>query len=139
MLTTRSGWAEMLTRLRPCVCGLTNAGAWLRLSFARSGRKCIAQREAHPGSALAERLRGRRGVEQRKRRLMLEPLCRDCKEQGRITAATVPDHITPLALGGTDTDDNIRCLCKPCHDKRTAEQFGHSAKVQIGLDGWPLR
>lgn len=83
------------------------------------------------------RLRGRRAVEQRKRRLQVEPLCRDCKAKGLVTVATVPDHITPLAKGGSDTDDNIRCLCKPCHEKRTAEQFGHRVKQEIGLDGWP--
>jgi len=86
---------------------------------------------------MAERLRGRRAVEQRRRRLHAEPLCRDCKAKGRVTAATVPDHIQPLALGGSDDDSNIRCLCDPCHKVRTAEQFGHHKRVTIGLDGWP--
>jgi 5-methylcytosine-specific restriction protein A len=84
-----------------------------------------------------ERLRGRRGVEQRKRRLRAEPLCRLCREQGRTTIATVPDHIKPLAKGGTDTDDNIRCLCAECHHKVTREEFGHRKRVEIGADGWP--
>src|SRR3546814_5190116 len=57
---------------------------------------------------MAERLRGRRGVEQRRRRLQAEPLCRDCKAKGVITAATAPDHIVPLALGGSDDDSNVR-------------------------------
>jgi len=74
---------------------------------------------------------------QRQRRLAAEPLCRDCKAKGRITAAVTPDHILPLALGGTDTDDNVRCLCEDCHRARTAEQFGHRAKQQVGADGWP--
>lgn len=86
---------------------------------------------------MAERLRGRAGVEQRKRRLHAEPLCRICKAKGRITAATVPDHIKPLALGGTDDDGNIRCLCKPCHDEVTAEQFEQRKTVGVGADGWP--
>ncbi len=85
-----------------------------------------------------ERLRGRAGVKQRIRRLQAEPLCRDCKAKGRIIAATVPDHIIPLDKGGTDTDDNIRCLCQPCHVVRTAEQFGFRVKQTIGLDGWPI-
>lgn len=75
------------------------------------------------------RIEGRRGQALRKRRLAAEPLCRDCMRVGRHTLATVPDHIKPLALGGTDTDDNIRCLCAPCHDKRTAEQFGHRVRM----------
>jgi len=69
---------------------------------------------------------------------MAEPLCRDCIAKGRVTASTVPDHIIPLAKGGPDTDGNIRCLCGPCHEARTAEQFGHKAKVETGVDGWPI-
>lgn len=84
------------------------------------------------------RIRGRRGVALRKARLDRERLCRDCKAKGIYTEATVPDHITPLALGGTDTDDNIRCLCGPCHDRRTAEQFKRKIKVEFGADGWPI-
>jgi 5-methylcytosine-specific restriction protein A len=87
---------------------------------------------------MVERLRGRRGVEQRRRRLQAEPLCRDCKVKGVIRPAVTPDHIKPLAQGGTDTDDNIRCLCAECHDKRTREQFGQKQRVAIGVDGWPL-
>ena len=85
-----------------------------------------------------ERIRGRKGQELRKRRLAAEPLCRDCKAKGIIRPATVPDHIIPLARGGKDTDDNIRCLCHPCHRKRTAEQFGHRTRVTTGNDGWPV-
>jgi 5-methylcytosine-specific restriction protein A len=84
------------------------------------------------------RIQGRAGMELRKRRLAAQPLCEDCLDQGKITEAKTPDHIIPLAQGGTDTDDNIRCLCQPCHEKRTAEQFGYRHKRQIGPDGWPI-
>lgn len=70
---------------------------------------------------------------------MAEPLCRRCRERGIVTAATVPDHIKPLAQGGTDDDSNIRCLCQCCHDEVTAEQFGHRKRLAIGADGWPVR
>lgn len=86
---------------------------------------------------MVARLRGRRGVEQRKRRLEAEPLCRDCKSAGLVRASTVPDHITPLSKGGLDIDDNIRCLCADCHRLRTVEQFGFKRKQAIGDDGWP--
>lgn len=86
---------------------------------------------------MVKRLRGRRGVEQRKRRLQAEPLCRDCRAKGLTTEATVIDHILPLALGGTDDDLNCRALCKLCHDQRTKEQFGHRTKPRISVDGWP--
>jgi 5-methylcytosine-specific restriction protein A len=85
------------------------------------------------------RLRGRRAVAQRKRRLEAEPLCRDCLAKGITELATVPDHIIPIAKQGKDEDSNIRCLCAACHLKRTAEQFGHKAKLAIGIDGWPIR
>ena len=84
------------------------------------------------------RLRGRAAVEQRRRRLQAEPLCRDCKARGKVTASTVPDHIVPLAHGGSDDDSNIRCLCQPCHEARTAEQFGYRRRIAIGFDGWPV-
>ena len=88
---------------------------------------------------MAERIRGRAGMAQRKRRLDAEPLCRDCKAEGKVRAATVPDHIIPLSKGGGDDDSNIRCLCAECHDKRTREQFGQkAAKVATGIDGWPV-
>lgn len=88
---------------------------------------------------MAERIRGRLGVAMRHRRLANEPLCRDCVEQGikPPRLAVTPDHIRPLALGGEDTDDNIRCLCTEHHRDRTAEQFGHRKRQAIGTDGWP--
>jgi len=54
-----------------------------------------------------------------------------------VSEATVPDHIVPLAKGGSDDDSNIRCLCADCHKARTAEQFGHRRRVAVGPDGWP--
>ena len=84
------------------------------------------------------RLRGRAGMKQRARRLQAEPLCRDCAAAGRVTPSYTPDHIIPLTNGGPDTDDNIRCLCKPCHEARTAEQFGFRKVVGADKDGWPV-
>ena len=84
----------------------------------------------------SKRLRGRAGVAQRVHRLRAEPLCRDCALAGIVREATVPDHIVPLARGGSDEDSNIRCLCAECHAKRTAEQFGQRKTVAVGPDGW---
>ena len=86
---------------------------------------------------MVERLRGRAAVAQRKRRMhRTHGLCEDCLPH-RITAASVVDHIVPLAHGGSDDDENTRNLCNPCHARRTAEQFGHKPKLDIGADGWP--
>ena len=98
----------------------------------------MARRPDHIASQGTQRLRGRRGVEQRKRRLAAEPLCRDCMAKGIITASTVPDHIIPLSQNGPDTDDNIRCLCADCHTIRTREQFGHVQVSPVGVDGRSL-
>lgn len=86
------------------------------------------------------RLRGRAGQRQRERRLRRSNyLCEDCQAEGRVTVATVVDHIIPLSKGGQDTDENTRNLCDEHNAKRTAEQFGHQRhKRPIGKDGWPL-
>lgn len=55
-----------------------------------------------------------------------EPLCRFCVEAGRVTAATVVDHIQTIA----ERPDlrlersNLRGLCAPCHNARTARDQG---------------
>jgi 5-methylcytosine-specific restriction protein A len=66
------------------------------------------------------------------------PYARTARPKALYTAATTPDHIIPLAQGGTDTEDNIRCLCASCHRIRTAQQFGYRVPQQIGPDGWPI-
>jgi 5-methylcytosine-specific restriction protein A len=86
---------------------------------------------------MAERLRGRAGVAQRLRRLRAEPLCRMCKAKGIIRASEVPDHILALALGGTDDDSNIQCLCDLCHSRKTQEEFNRPRRAPIDEDGWP--
>jgi 5-methylcytosine-specific restriction protein A len=67
-------------------------------------------------------------------------LCEDClaKSPRVVTTATVVDHILPLSLGGEDIDENTRNLCDPCHEIRTAEQFGRMPKRTTGEDGWPV-
>ena len=73
---------------------------------------------------LTTRPRGRAGAANRGRRLTAHPLCQDCLADGGVErAATEIDHIIPLSLGGSDEDENVRCLCKPCHARRTKEQF----------------
>ncbi len=87
---------------------------------------------------MVERLRGRAGQRQRKRRLeRTNGLCERCDKQGVTRLATVVDHIQPLALGGSDEDRNTRNLCGPCHDEVTGEQFGHRVVQAVGSDGWP--
>lgn len=60
----------------------------------------------------------------RKRFLLQHPLCVHCESLGRITAATIVDHIVPHH-GNVELfwkQDNHQSLCKCCHDGWKAQQ-----------------
>ena len=51
-----------------------------------------------------------------------EGCCNECKTVLEIKAMQI-DHILPLAMGGTNDNDNLQVLCKKCHfDKTKNEQ-----------------
>jgi 5-methylcytosine-specific restriction enzyme A len=54
----------------------------------------------------------------RRQHLSQQPLCVMCQQQGRITPATVVDHIVPHRLDPALFWDraNWQSLCAPCHD-----------------------
>ncbi len=66
-----------------------------------------------------ERGYGWRWQKRRESILNREPLCRPCKQAGRIASATEIDHIIPLAQGGTDQADNLQPICHACHEAKT--------------------
>ncbi|MCB5907701.1 HNH endonuclease [Streptomyces pinistramenti] len=37
------------------------------------------------------------------------------------------DHVRPLSRGGEDVDGNVQVLCRECHGRKTATEFGASA------------
>lgn len=49
------------------------------------------------------------------------PLCVHCQEQGRVTEATVADHVTPHRGDVSAFLGEIQSLCKRCHDIKTAK------------------
>jgi 5-methylcytosine-specific restriction enzyme A len=55
-------------------------------------------------------------------KLVSDPLCEDCKDQGLITAASEVHHrIKRKASPELAMDlDNLVSLCTPCHSARTA-------------------
>jgi 5-methylcytosine-specific restriction endonuclease McrA len=74
---------------------------------------------------------------QRRRRhqLMVEPLCRLCLEAGRVTPATVCDHVVPhrgdftaFRLG------ELRSLCAECHNRLDAN---NAPRPPVREDGTP--
>jgi 5-methylcytosine-specific restriction enzyme A len=69
-----------------------------------------------------ERLRGRALQRARAALFAQEPLCRQCREHGRVTIATIRDHVVPLAQGGTDAPENLAPICAACHQAKTAAE-----------------
>ena len=58
----------------------------------------------------------------RELQLSRQPLCEACLAAGFTVAASVVDHKIPLSECGIEKAfdlDNLRSLCKPCHDVRT--------------------
>jgi 5-methylcytosine-specific restriction endonuclease McrA len=52
--------------------------------------------------------------------LQLEPLCRECRKNGKLVVANVVDHVTPRTEGGSDYDlNNLRSVCTSCHNRIT--------------------
>ena len=89
-----------------------------------------------PGSA-GVRWSGRKLQEWRSRILRAQPLCTSCERQGRVTAATVVDHLRPLSAGGTYSDDNANPLCVACHTAKSRADRGLRPKGCTD-DGQPL-
>ena len=53
--------------------------------------------------------------------LKVNPLCKRCRELGRVTEATVVDHIHPRTQGGDSYSwANLQGLCKSCNAVKTA-------------------
>jgi hypothetical protein len=82
---------------------------------------------------MVERKRGRAGQEQRRRRLRLHPVCAECKKRGIIRPTKIIDHVTPLALGGSDEDENTQGLCLLHNAIKTAAENASGA----GASNWP--
>lgn len=87
--------------------------------------------------------RGYGGRWQRERSAYLasHPLCVMCQAEGRITPASVVDHIIPHKGKYElmwDSENNWQPLCKPHHDRdKQSMDKGGKPRRQIGLDGWP--
>ena len=59
-------------------------------------------------------------------RLSIEPLCRHCRQAGRLKEATIVDHITPFFMpdDALATDpNNLQSLCVSCHNAKTNTKY----------------
>jgi 5-methylcytosine-specific restriction enzyme A len=63
-----------------------------------------------------------------------------CERDGRVTAASVVDHITPHrgdpALFWQA--GNHQSLCASCHNSRKQAEESRGYQSDIGTDGWPM-
>ena len=67
------------------------------------------------------------------------PLCALCEARGKITAATVCDHVEPHGGDpGRFWAGPFQSLCKLCHDGAKAELERSGTLRGAGLDGMPL-
>lgn len=62
--------------------------------------------------------RARRDISAPVRRFVMErdKVCQSC---GTVDALTL-DHVLPYSLGGPDTVENLRVLCRPCNSRKGA-------------------
>ena len=75
----------------------------------------------------------------RARQLAEHPLCAMCEKQGKVTAATVADHVTPHR-GNAEKfwNGELQSLCSTCHSARKQIQEKHGYSAACGEDGMPL-
>ena len=51
------------------------------------------------------------------------PLCKLCLDEGRTTESSMVDHIREINAGGAIWDvNNLQCLCKSCHAKKSGKK-----------------
>lgn len=72
--------------------------------------------------------------------LKQHPLCQYCKEDGRVTLATVVNHITPHK-GDQNLfwdQSNWQSVCAPHHDSTIAREESRGVKIGGDESGQPL-
>ena len=67
--------------------------------------------------------------------LASHPLCAECERQGKVTAATVVDHVIPHKGDQRlfwDSENNWQSLCVTCHSRKTATEDNGFGNAQRG-------
>jgi predicted restriction endonuclease len=70
--------------------------------------------------------------------LAREPLCRLCKQEGRVTLAAELHHLRPLSEGGTNTVDNLVPVCHEHHRSLhtgARQRMGETGRDEAGFSG----
>ncbi len=55
--------------------------------------------------------------------LIEHPFCVECNRNGKLTKATVVDHIIPIRMGGPLLEEsNLQSLCASCHTRKSIKE-----------------
>ena len=61
--------------------------------------------------------------------LIDHPFCVECYRHGRLSKATIVDHIIPIRQGGLALEDsNLQALCWSCHSRKSIEEGSRFGK-----------
>lgn len=101
----------------PRPCTYPGCGALVRDGSGRCTRHPKPSWAKKPTAS--KRTRGRALQRLRAELFERQPLCADCRRNGRVTLATERDHIVPLEEGGEDVESNVQGLCADCHDAKS--------------------
>lgn len=101
----------------PRPCSHPGCGVLVRDGTGRCAKHPKATWAKKPTAA--KRVTGRKLQRLRAELFERDPLCAECKRQGRVTLATQRDHIQPLEEGGEDAETNVQGLCADCHDAKS--------------------
>jgi 5-methylcytosine-specific restriction enzyme A len=65
------------------------------------------------------------------------PTCAQCKKNGYLSLGNLCDHIIPMSMGGSPTDErNLQTLCNRCHNKkRQDERWGKVVDSVLNDEG----
>ena len=101
----------------PCCPNLCDSGVYCREHSQYSSDRLRGNAEARGYNAEWRRAR--------KAFLQQNPLCSECRKAGKLTPATVVDHIIPHRGDKRLFWDekNWQSLCKSCHDKKTGHEM----------------
>jgi 5-methylcytosine-specific restriction protein A len=83
--------------------------------------------------------RHRRWKRMRLQQLQAEPLCMMCKPRGKITPATIVDHVE-RHFGDVEKfwNGKLQSVCRQCHEVRKKFIEARGYDRALGPDGWPI-
>lgn len=101
-----------------------NAAGCNLLTRERHCERHAKERTTQPENRANSYQRGydKRWAKVRRQKLNEQPLCEDCGRDGRVKAADEVHHIAKVSERPDLRldSDNLMCLCKECHSRRTA-------------------